>query len=209
MVQPVHPSLDAAFLDFLAGSLAGAIADNGGGVLVHVAPRPDGPDIAVLPLDGLAPAEVLLGFVAPPDWAVLGVATTGWARMLDQPSRRTRAEIVVLVVRDGRVVGRVRHGDQLITEPPACGITLDCLQRALGLPTPAPAEAGADWARLRELAVAGHRPELGVSPEDAAWFDDGSFSRWVADQRRALSRRSSGAGRTPGAPRPATARRRR
>jgi len=152
--EPVHPSvdtafpdtafLDTAFLEALAESLARAIADNGGGVLVHVVARPDGPDIAVLPLDGLAPADVLLGADAPPEWAVMGVASGGWATHLDRPRRRVRAAVVVLVVRDGRVVGRVHHGDEVITEPPASGLTLDCLQRALGLPTAPPEDPSVD-----------------------------------------------------------------
>lgn len=189
MAQPVPPSLDAAFLDTgflndLAESLGRAIADNGGGVLVHVLARADGPDVGILPLDGLAPTDVLLGAEAPADWAVLGVATGGWARSLDRPSHRVRAEVVVLVARDGRVVGRVRQGDQVITEPPASGVTLDCLQRALGLPTAPPTGPAIDWAALRELVVAGGWPALGLTTEEAAWFDDGSFSRWVMDQRQ-------------------------
>lgn len=179
MPEPVHPSLDTAFLEALAESLARAIADNGGGVLVHVVVRPDGPDVGVLPLDSLAPADVLLGAVAPPEWAVLVVATGGWATRLDRPSRRVRAVVVVLVGRDGRVVGRVHQGDDVNTEPPASGVTLDCLQRALGLPTPPPDDASVDWARLRELAIGGGWPALGLTPEEAKWLDAGAFSRWV------------------------------
>ncbi len=118
----VHPSLDERFLDDLADSLDRAIADNGGGVLVYVVSRPDGPDVGILPLDGLAPADVLLGAVAPAEWAVLGVATAGMAG------------VVVLVSRDGQVVRRVRQGDQVMSEAPAGDVTVDCLQRALGLP---------------------------------------------------------------------------
>lgn len=184
MPRPVQPFLDAALIDAaaleaLAESLCRAISDYGGGVLVHVVARPDGPDVAILPLDGAAPADVLLGAEAPAEWAVLGVATTGWARPLGRRGKRVRAEVVVLVARDGRVVGRVRQGDRVITEPPASGATLDCLQRALGLPTPPPAEAGVDWAGLRRRAAAGDWPVPGLTPEEAAWFDDGSFSRWV------------------------------
>lgn len=182
MPHPVDPALDAGFLDHLADSLGRAIADNGGGVLVHVVARPHGPDVGILPLDGLAPADVLLGAVAPANWAVLGVATTGWARPLGRRTGRVRAEVVVLVARDGRVVGRVHQGDQVITEPPAPCVTLDCLQRALGLPTPPPADLAVNWAGLRELAIAGGCPALGVTPEEASWLDDGSFSRWVVTQ---------------------------
>jgi hypothetical protein len=189
--QSVHPCLDADFLDTaflndLADSLGRAIADNGGGVLVHVVAHADGPDVGILPLDGLAPTDVLMGAVAPAEWAVLGVATGGWARPLDGPGRRVRAEVVVLVARDGRVVGRMRHGDEVVSEPPAYGVSLDCLQRALGLPTAPPAESTVDWAALRELVVEGGWPALGLTPEDAAWLDDGSFSRWVMSQGRPL-----------------------
>jgi hypothetical protein len=186
--QHVDPSLDTAFLDDLADSLGRAVADNGGGVLVHIAVGPDGLDVGILPLDDLAPADVLLGAVAPPDWAVLGIATLGWARPLDRrrPARRARAAVVVLVARDGRVVGRVRQGDHVLTEPPAWGVTLDCLQRALGLPTapPEPSTDGAtDWARLRQVVISGGWPEAGITPEEASWLDDGAFSRWVAAPR--------------------------
>lgn len=183
MPESVHPSLDDAFLGHLADSLGRAIADNGGDVLVHVIARPDGPDIGILPLDDLPPAEVLLGTVAPPAWAVLGVATQGrvqpigWGR---PPG--VRAEVVVLVARDGRIVSRVRQGDRVITEPPAYGATLDCLQRALGLPTAPPGEPSLDWARLRGQVIRGGWPELGLTPEEVEWLDDGAFARWVTAQ---------------------------
>ena len=180
MPQPVVPSIATAFLGDLADSLGRAVADNGGGALVHVVPSAGGPDVGILPLDGLAPTDVLLGAVAPADWAVLGVATLGWARPLDRrrAAPRSRAVVVVLAARDGRVVGRLRQGDRVLTEPPAWGITLDCLQRALGLPT-APPEPTTDWARLRQMVIAGGWPEAGLTPEEAAWLDDGAFSRWV------------------------------
>lgn len=126
MPQPVHLCLDEGFLHDLADSLGRAIADNGGGVLVYVVVRPDGPDVGILPLDGLAPADVLLGADAPAEWEVLGVAMAGMA------------DVVVLVSRDGQVVGQVRQGDLVSREPPAQGVTLDCLRRALGLPAGLP-----------------------------------------------------------------------
>lgn len=186
MPNLVHPSLDDARLSHLADSLGRAIADNGGGVLVHVTVHRKGPDIGILPLDGLAPADVLLGTYAPKDWAVLGVATQGWARPLDGPGDRVRAEVVVLVARDGRVVSRVRYGDQVIEEPPALGVTLDCLLRALGLPTAPADETRVDWGQLRQLVATGGWPALGLTAEEAAWFDDGSFSRWVMSSQRPL-----------------------
>ncbi|MGI8807174.1 MAG: hypothetical protein ACR2KK_04935 [Acidimicrobiales bacterium] len=209
MPEPVHPSLDTAFLEYLADSLGGAIADNGGGVLVHVSTDPDGPSVGILPLDGFPPANLLLGAVAPEDWAVLGVATMGWARPRGRhrPAGsafgRVRAEVVVLVARDGRVVSRVRQGDRVFTEPPAYGATLDCLQRALGLPTAPPAadgEPALDWSRLRQLVAGGAWPELGLTPEEAAWFDDGAFSRWLLGECHPLPakvRRAMGVDRSP------------
>jgi len=220
------PDHDDIFLRDLAESLGRAVADNGGAVLVHVIPQPEGPEVGVLPLDGLAPADALLGAVAPEHWSALGVATGGWARPLDGPAAaRTRAEVVVLVARDGQVVSRVRHGDEVLTEPPASGLTLDGLQRALGLPTAPPdvsathflatlwlegvlagcradrrpppwseigdllaasAQGGFDWGRLRWMMIEGRWEEPGLTPADAAWFDDGAFSRWVLSGRPPL-----------------------
>jgi hypothetical protein len=217
-----HASLHA-----VADSLGHAVADNGGALLVHVIQTPGGPDVGILPLDGLAPADALLGVVAPDHWAAVGVASMGWARSLDRPAGRgVRTEVVVLVARDGHVVGRVRHGGEVLTEPPASGLVLDGLQRALGLPTappdvrvadfvamawlegvvaagrahrqppplseigtllPALAEGGLDWSRLRALVIDGRWQEPGLTPTDAAWFDDGAFSRWVISGRPSLA----------------------
>jgi hypothetical protein len=151
------PELDHhAFLRLLAESLAASLASGGSSVLVHVSPQPDGPAVGFLPLDGAAPAY---------------------------------------------------------------GLTLDCLQRALGLPTappqvsavqlvatalleavvdsgdPVPAlallDAGTNWSalgweRLRQLVADGRWFEPTLAPEDAAWFDEGGFSRWALSDRPTL-----------------------
>lgn len=215
MPEPDHH----AFLCLLAESLASSLADGGDSVLVHVSPRPDGPDVGILPLDGVAPAEYLLGTVAPPEWSALGVATRGRAGPLSGQGPSSRAEVVVLVPRVGEIVGHMRHGGQVFSEPPAYGLTVDCLQRALGLPTAPPQspafqlvatalleaavcaddsgpalallDAGGDWSgfsweRLRQLVAAGHWPDPTLTPEDAAWFDEGGFSRWVLTGRPTL-----------------------
>lgn len=228
MSDSSRQSDDNAFLRLLAESLGHALADNHGGMLVHVNPTPDGPDVGLLPLDGLAPADALLGTVAPDSWSALGVATGGWARPLDRPGTRQRADVVIIVARDGPIVGHVRHGDNVITDPPAYGLTLDCLQRALGLPTappnapasqllavawlervldagrardrrrpltwpeinglcPAPIETSLDWGRMRWMVVEGRWLESGLTPTDAAWLDDGAFSRWVLARRRPIA----------------------
>ena len=215
MPQPDHH----AFLCLLAESLVTSLAEGGDSVLVHVVPRADGPDVGILPLDGMAPAGFLLGAVAPSEWSALGVATRGRASPLDGPGPSSRAEVVVFVPRAGEVVGRMRHRGEIISDPPAYGLTVDCLQRTLGLPTappqvppvhlvatvlleavvnaadPAPALAAVDdgtdwspldWERLRQLVAAGRWPDPTLTPEDAAWFDEGSFSRWVLSGRPGL-----------------------
>jgi len=231
MPESADPSVDTTFLDprsldHLADSLTTVLARDGAGFLVHVIARADGPDVGILPLDGLPPADVLLGAVAPEDWSALGVATGAKAWSLDNPARSAskatadRVEIVVLVARDGRVVSRLRHGGQVSTDPPAYGLTLDCLQRAFGLPTAPPSvpplhllavmwlerivrERSADsaaellaaleacngplsWERLRRLVAQGEWPELGLTREEAAWLDEGAFSRWVVGRCRPL-----------------------
>ncbi len=212
MPEPDHH----AFLCLLAEALTESLAGGGESALVHVVFRPDGPDVGILPLDGVAPAEFLLGTEAPAEWAALGVAARGRAGPLSGCGPSSTAEVVVLVPRVGEIVGRVRHAGQLIKDAPEYGLTVDCLQRALGLPTappqepvahllamawlqavitaadPSPAlallEAGIDlrWERLRQLTAEGHWPDPAVAPEDAAWFDEGSFSRWVLAGRPPL-----------------------
>jgi hypothetical protein len=197
-----------AFLCLLAESLAESLAAGADAALVHVVYRGAGPDVGILPLDGGAPAEYLLGTVAPAEWSALGVATRGRAGPLSGPGPSSTAEVVVLVPRVGEVVGRMRHAGRMIDAPPAYGLTVDCIQRALGLPTAPPLvppvhavrdaakpdealavlKAGGflTWERLRQLAVEGHLQELTLAPEDAAWFDEGSFSRWVLGGRPPL-----------------------
>jgi len=203
-----------AFLCLLAESLLTSLAEGGDSTLVHVIEQPDGGDVGLLPLDGAAPAEFLLGTVAPAEWSALGVAARGRAGPPSGHRPSSRVEVVVLVPRVGEVIGRMRDRGEVVAEPPAYGVTLDCLQRALGLPTAPPQvpavhllatawleavlrtsdplsaiemlEPGLEWnslgwARLRQLAIEGRWPYSTVSPEDAAWFDEGSFSRWVLD----------------------------
>lgn len=130
-----------SFLGRVADSLLETVGDGRGGVLLHVAPAPDGWDIAVKDLEG-APADVLLGFVAPDHWVALGVAAGGWAHRLDAGMAATGcrqpAAVVTIVHRSGPVVGRVRVGDEVQREAPAYGLTLDALQRALGLASAPP-----------------------------------------------------------------------
>lgn len=208
-----------AFLCLLAESLTSSLAGGGDAALVHVIAGDDGFDVGILPLDGAAPADLLLGSVAPAEWTALGCATRGRAGPLTGHGPSSTAEVVVIVPRVGDVVGRMRHGGQIHTEAPEYGPTLDCLQRALGRPTAPPqvssahwmatawleavlrspdptGTAGAlgageewsslSWERIRQLVASGQLPDPAVAPEDAAWFDEGSFSRWVLAGRPSL-----------------------
>lgn len=208
-----------AFLCLLAESLISSLAGGGDACLVHVIAGEEGPDVGFLPLEGAAPAELLLGAVAPAEWSALGVATRGRAGPLDGHGPSSTAEVVALVPREGEIVGRMRHGGRIHTEAPEYGLTVDCIQRALGLPaapaqvpsvewlatvwleavlvSPDPGETlarfdtGMDWGslgweRIRELVASGQWPDPSVAPEDAAWFDEGSFSRWVLAGRPSL-----------------------
>ena len=130
--------ISTSFLESLADSLCSAALDEGEGVLVHIGAEPSGASVGVLPLDGRAPTDLLLGATAPQDWLVLGVATRATARSLDSGAKLGRAAVVILVARDDRVVGCLRHNGRVITEAPTTGRTLDCLRLALGLPTPPP-----------------------------------------------------------------------
>ena len=208
-----------AFLCLLAEGLLSSLAGGGDSALVHVAAGEEGPDVGILPLEGAAPAELLLGQVAPAEWSALGVATRGRAGPLDGHGPSSTAEVVVLVPRVGPVVGRMRHGGEIVTDAPEYGLTVDCLQRALGLPTAPPQVPSAHWMatmwleavlrspdprdtaamlhaglewdslrwdRIRQLVAGGWFPDPAVAPEDAAWFDEGSFSRWALAGRPSL-----------------------
>lgn len=130
---PLEPWLDI---------LPAALAADQNGVLVRLrgAAADDRVDLAVLPLDGLHPAELLDGFVAPEDWLALGLVTRGWAAPLGparpsaHPARR-RVCTTVLLDRSGSTVGRTidDSGRVVIDGPPGEGAVLDLLRCALGL----------------------------------------------------------------------------
>lgn len=107
--------------------------------LVRLARPDDGRhdvELGLLPLAGRHPVDLLDGFVAPPSWLALGVATGGWAGPADggPPSAHpdgVRVVQVVLVDRDGGVAGRVRFPDgTVLREPPAMGAVLAALRAA-------------------------------------------------------------------------------
>jgi hypothetical protein len=176
--MPDADLISTPFLESLADSLCSGVADKGEGLLVHIGADSDGPSVGVLPLDGRAPTDLLLGATAPLDWLVLGVATLATARSLDSGGKLGRAAAVILVARDDRVIGCLRHDGRVITEAPTTGHTLDCLRLALGLPTPPPEVPPAHVFAVLclERLAAGGSPEAVVevlkSTEDLVrWLD--------------------------------------
>ena len=128
---PLEPWLDI---------LPAAVAPDQNGVLVRLRAADGDVDLAVLPLDGLHPAELLDGFTAPDDWLALGLVTRGWAAPMGpeppsvHPARR-RVCTTVLLDRGGGAVGRTidESGAVVIDGPPGEGQVLDLLRCALGL----------------------------------------------------------------------------
>jgi hypothetical protein len=68
--------------------------------------------------------------------------------------------VVVFVHRSGEVVGRLRVGDTVTAEAPESGLTVDSLQRALGLPTTPPLWSTSEYFALIWLqnVIDGHHP---------------------------------------------------
>lgn len=118
-------------------------------VLVRIDRLPESPaddvQFSLRPLpDGVHPIVVLDGFVAPPEWAGIGVVARGRVTQEDDVgvtrSDAGRATVVAVVARDGtRVSGlRMRDGPLLVdvAEPgdPVVGELSLALCRALGVP---------------------------------------------------------------------------
>jgi hypothetical protein len=106
-------------------------------------------ELAMRPLDGGHPLDALLGFVAPPGWAALGVATPGTGHALDGDRPSERVHVTMLLARSGASASVLRRGDEAtrLGEPPQ-GLVADACRRALGLPTAAPPPTTAGlWAR--------------------------------------------------------------
>ncbi|MBA3653459.1 MAG: hypothetical protein H0W70_04625 [Actinobacteria bacterium] len=129
------------------------------------------------------PLEVLMGFVAPDEWAALGAVCHGWAtrQLTVRPSNaedRVRIRSIHVSARDGGEIGGYRQaGSPFELAPgPAEGMVPDALRRALGLPT-APASiptaelAGADWldAILDDASAVARPPEPVPDWDDVRW----------------------------------------
>ena len=99
-----------------------------------------GVDLHAKPFEG-HPAEVLAGFIAPPEWFGVGVLVTGWQHDLTGQREKVRARITTIMCRDGSVVDAVRteaEGLKMMGGD-AVGLVPDTLRRVLGLSTAPPA----------------------------------------------------------------------
>ena len=111
-------------------------------------------DVRVMDLEGASPTTALLGFLAPPDVAVVGTAAGGWAvdedaaRRCGRPSASpdaVRVRMVVLLERTGRGGCLLRLAGGSPSELPLPdGMATDVLRRVLELPTPPPVESVVD-----------------------------------------------------------------
>jgi formylglycine-generating enzyme required for sulfatase activity len=162
-------------------------------------------------LEGHHPTNLLLGFVAPPEWHAIGSATAGRAYDLDDRAERTsphrRVHTVTLVSRTGEVAQRtVVHDDPELTarlnEPDeeVAGEQIDLLRLALELPTEAQweraARAGTQmpwWTGPVPLSLQGaaNLADLSVEraggqwPQIERWLDDGFYRHGPVDLLRA------------------------
>jgi hypothetical protein len=164
---PSCPSPLPAALRQVALHLDRALADTppGGAMALFLAgppPTAEAPGagtLGLLDLQGLHPAEALLGFVAPDPWWAMGTYCSGRALGVDpacgyvaRRGRRPRGRpvrLVSLVARSGAGAGALRRaggrgGPEPLDEPPT-GLVGDCLRRALGVPTPPPPATSVAW----------------------------------------------------------------
>jgi hypothetical protein len=162
------PGPGAARLLALAREVDADLADAGvEGAVVSVGTDPHEP-LSYYSLDGAHPLERLLRFVAPPEWAAVGVSSTGWAHPVDASGRprpgtgSPEVRVTVLIDRSGAAGGVLHDGDDVtdLPEPPQ-GVVADACRRALGVPTaPPPATSGELWTLAwldRLVEVAGRR----------------------------------------------------
>lgn len=142
---------DHTFLAGLAGTVDEATADAPGHVLVRV----EGPvrprsDLGLRPIEeGVHPFELLAGFVAPEQWTVFGLRTTGRARRFDEPTAiGERVASTFLVDREAREASVLRFDGEVADTPGrASGTIPDLCRRVLGQPTdPAPPTTALLWA---------------------------------------------------------------
>jgi hypothetical protein len=148
-----HRGADHVFLPSLATIVDHATAHVSGHVVVRVEGpcRPD-VDLGLKPLpEGTHPFEELAGFVAPDDWTVFGLRTTGRARRLDDPGAEPRRiASTFLVDRHGREASVLRFDDDVVDGPGhATGTIPETCRRVMGLATdPPPTTTEVLWSTI-------------------------------------------------------------
>jgi hypothetical protein len=128
-----------------------------------------------------------------------------------------RVRMIALTARSGARAGRLRPSSGEVSDTgPAGGLLDDCLSRAFGLPTPPPPApphelmairwledvlAGSaaalpeslpsrcGWEAVRRRLIGGEwNDDYRLTPDDAAWMDDGMLARWVLGEHAPLPR---------------------
>lgn len=181
---------DAALdLDAFAELFDGVAADTDPArlpLLLKVEGAPATTEAAVVgtrPLDGEHPGPILLGFQAPPEWSVLGVASIGWSlppersdeadldrhtftgRRPSEDPDRVRVRSVVLVDRSGRIGGCITADDgETVRGGPSTGALVDVLLRAMGCSTPPPAIGTLELFALQWLSEVVGAADAGGGP---------------------------------------------
>lgn len=123
-------------------------------------------------LDGLQRA---LGLpTAPPDVPPTVLFAAIWLERVLEAMRPRRRRLTWHEIRDLHPAFDLL-GDNAPTAAEDFLLTLKALAQAC------------DWDRLRWLTVEGSWDEPSVTPSHAAWFDAGSFARWVLGEHRPLS----------------------
>ena len=144
-------------------------------------------ELHVVPLGSQGVVQELLKFRAPGHWEALFVAAEGY----EICSEKSNVRVALAAARDGRSIALLALEGKT---KPICGTRelrgriIDCMLRALDLPTSSPTESVAlvsrrhrTWEELRQAAIAGEFLVPEVSPDLAEWMDAGIFSRWCLE----------------------------
>ena len=144
-------------------------------------------ELHVVPLGSQEVVQELLKFRAPEHWEALFVAAEG----REIYSEKSNVRVALAAARDGRCIALLALEGQT---KPICGTRelrgriIDCVLRALDLPTSSPTESVdlisrryRTWEELRQATVAGEFFVPEVSPDLAEWMDAGIFSRWCLE----------------------------
>ena len=182
--------------DGLAPFLAGLVSSRGDGLVISegedlTAARRDESsklyELHVVPIGAQGVVQQLLEFRAPRSWEALFVATEGH----EVSSEESNVYVTFVASRDGRRIALLasKGNDKPICETREVrGRIVDCVLRALELPSPPPTESVGlvsrrhrTWEELRQATAAGKFYVPDVHPDLAEWMDAGIFSRWCLE----------------------------